>query len=151
MPLFNKRSRRQPQPSEQQTTVDDENHNNLNNSSKKKQTNTNIPPPPNENAPSAPVQRPQLVFHCQQAQGSPTGLISGFGNVKELYAKIAECYDFPSDDVSYFFYYLFLHVGKSHFLYIALHEISNEEFNYDKNKDKISGLSILLLKEFVRE
>ncbi|XP_022240370.1 PDZ domain-containing protein GIPC1-like [Limulus polyphemus] len=42
-----------------------------------------------------PVQKPKLVFHCQQAQGSPTGIISGFTNIRELYQKIAECYDFP--------------------------------------------------------
>ena len=48
------------------------------------------PPPP----------RPKLVFHCQQAHGSPTGIISGFTNVKELYQKIAECYDMAVDDVS---------------------------------------------------
>ena len=46
------------------------------------------------------VARPKLVFHCQQAQGSPTGLISGFSNVKELYQKVADCYGFPVDDVS---------------------------------------------------
>jgi len=45
------------------------------------------------------VGRPKLVFHCQQAQGSPTGLISGFSNVRELYQKIAECYEFPADDI----------------------------------------------------
>ncbi|CAH0384650.1 unnamed protein product [Bemisia tabaci] len=44
------------------------------------------------------VQKPKLVFHCQQAQGSPTGLISGFSNVKELYQKIAQCYDFSVDE-----------------------------------------------------
>lgn len=44
-------------------------------------------------------QKSQLVFHCQQAHGSPLGLISGFSNVKELYQKIAECYDFPPEDV----------------------------------------------------
>lgn len=43
----------------------------------------------------------QLVFHCQLAHGSPTGLISGFSSVKELYQKIAECYDFPIDEVSF--------------------------------------------------
>lgn len=43
--------------------------------------------------------RPKLVFHCQQAQGSPTGVISGFTNVKELYQKIAECYDLKSSEV----------------------------------------------------
>ncbi|KAJ8731995.1 hypothetical protein PYW08_014725 [Mythimna loreyi] len=44
-------------------------------------------------------QKSQLVFHCQQAHGSPLGLISGFSNVKELYQKIAECYDFPPDEI----------------------------------------------------
>lgn len=48
------------------------------------------------------AQKSQLVFHCQQAHGSPLGLISGFSNVKELYQKIAECYDFPPEDVSFF-------------------------------------------------
>lgn len=43
--------------------------------------------------------RPKLVFHCQQAHGSPTGVISNFTNVKELYQKIAECYDFDPDQV----------------------------------------------------
>lgn len=45
------------------------------------------------------ILKPQLVFHCQLAHGSPTGLISGFASVKELYQKIAECYDFPVDEV----------------------------------------------------
>lgn len=43
--------------------------------------------------------RPKLVFHCQQAQGSPTGVISGFTNVKELYQKIAECYDLKPAEI----------------------------------------------------
>lgn len=47
-----------------------------------------VPPPP-----------PSLVFHCQLANGSPTGLITGFSSVKELYQKIAECYDFLVDEV----------------------------------------------------
>lgn len=47
--------------------------------------------------------RQKLVFHCQQAQGSPTGLISGFTNVQELYQKIADCYGFPVEDVSVFY------------------------------------------------
>jgi hypothetical protein len=42
---------------------------------------------------------PSLVFHCQLANGSPTGLITGFSSVKELYQKIAECYDFGIDEV----------------------------------------------------
>jgi len=43
--------------------------------------------------------RPRLLFHCQLAQGSPTGIISGFTNVKELYKKIAECYDMVPSDI----------------------------------------------------
>lgn len=43
--------------------------------------------------------RPKLVFHCQQAHGSPTGVISGFTNVKELYQKIAECYDMDPAEI----------------------------------------------------
>lgn len=42
---------------------------------------------------------PSLVFHCQLAHGSPTGLISDFSNVRELYQKIAECYDLPAEEV----------------------------------------------------
>ena len=52
------------------------------------------------------VNRPKLVFHCQQAQGSPTGLISGFSNVKELYQKIADCYGFSVGDVSVFHFHI---------------------------------------------
>jgi len=52
-----------------------------------------------ERLPDPSVGRPKLVFHCQQAQGSPTGLISGFSNVRELYQKIAECYEFSADDI----------------------------------------------------
>lgn len=53
-----------------------------------------------------PVHKPKLVFHCQQAQGSPTGIISGFTNIKELYQKISECYDFPVSDVSTCFIFI---------------------------------------------
>lgn len=52
--------------------------------------------------PSPPVRRPQLVFHCQLAHGSPTGFISGFTNVKQLYDKVAENYDFPVSEVGGF-------------------------------------------------
>ncbi len=41
----------------------------------------------------------KLVFHCQLAHGSPTGLIAGFGNVKELYQKIADCFEIPAATV----------------------------------------------------
>lgn len=43
--------------------------------------------------------RPKLVFHTQLAHGSPTGRIEGFGNVKELYAKIAEAFNLSSSEV----------------------------------------------------
>lgn len=46
------------------------------------------------------VGRPQLVFHCQLAHGSPTGLISGFSNVRELYQKIADYFEFSASEVS---------------------------------------------------
>lgn len=45
------------------------------------------------------VNKPKLVFHCQLAHGSPTGLISGFTNVKELYSKIAECYEVQANEI----------------------------------------------------
>lgn len=65
------------------------------------------PPPAYSTCQSAMVEasipRPQLIFHCQLAQGSPTGLITGFASVKELYQKIAECYDFPVDEVGFTF------------------------------------------------
>jgi hypothetical protein len=57
--------------------------------------NTANVPPPSESQ----VSRPKLVFHCQQAHGSPTGVISEFTNVKELYEKIAECYDITAKDI----------------------------------------------------
>lgn len=47
------------------------------------------------------VTKSQLVFHCQLAHGSPTGLITGFSSVRELYSKIAECYEIPVDEVSF--------------------------------------------------
>jgi len=50
--------------------------------------------PPRDPRPST------LVFHCQLAHGSPTGLISDFSNVRELYQKIAERYDLPAEEVS---------------------------------------------------
>ncbi|VEL36260.1 unnamed protein product [Protopolystoma xenopodis] len=37
-------------------------------------------------------------FQCQLAHGSPTGLVSDFTNIRELYQKIADCFDIePSD------------------------------------------------------
>jgi hypothetical protein len=67
---------------------------------------------------------PKLVFHCQLAHGSPTGLISGFSNVRELYQKIADCFEIPVTTVNRFDYkltkeliFLFLFL-KDSFLYI---------------------------------
>lgn len=45
---------------------------------------------------------PKLVFNCQLAHGSPTGLISGFSNVRELYQKIADCFEIPVTTVKPF-------------------------------------------------
>lgn len=73
------------------------NHTNSNNNTpaNKKQS------PPNTNTTNSQEDftKPKLIFHCQLAHGSPTGLISGFTNVKELYAKIAECYDIQPSEV----------------------------------------------------
>jgi hypothetical protein len=56
-------------------------------------------PAANPDQPAPAKSRPKLVFHCQQAHGSPTGVISGFTNVKELYQKIAQCYDMDPSEV----------------------------------------------------
>ncbi|XP_051172290.1 PDZ domain-containing protein GIPC3 [Leptopilina boulardi] len=45
------------------------------------------------------IEQQPLVFHCQMAHGSSTSLISGFSNVRELYQKIGECYDIPSEEI----------------------------------------------------
>ncbi|CAG0902016.1 unnamed protein product [Darwinula stevensoni] len=52
-----------------------------------------------DKAPTVEVQRPKVSFHCQLAHGSPTGIISGFSNVKELYQKIAECYEISQAEI----------------------------------------------------
>lgn len=43
--------------------------------------------------------KPPLIFHCQLAHGSPTGLITGFASVRELYKKIAECFDMSEEEI----------------------------------------------------
>ena len=50
--------------------------------------------------PTSPVNRPKLQFHCQLAHGSPTGIIEGFTNVRELYKKIASTFDLDVSEVS---------------------------------------------------
>lgn len=71
--------------------------------------------------------KPKLVFHCQQAQGSPTGVISGFSNVRELYTKIAECYDFPPDDVSTL-HSLYYNIYVYQWLYNRWHRFNNPKY-----------------------
>lgn len=79
MPLFNRKSTA-PKIKEHPSAMHKQHHNNEHDEQNVKQS---------------------LVFHCQQAQGSPTGLVSNFSNVRELYQRVADCYDFPSDEVSY--------------------------------------------------
>ncbi|XP_014481585.1 PREDICTED: PDZ domain-containing protein GIPC3 [Dinoponera quadriceps] len=56
-------------------------------------------PPEYDQTRGSRAPRPSLVFHCQLAHGSPMGLISDFSNVRELYQKIAECYDLPAEEI----------------------------------------------------
>ncbi|XP_067109537.1 PDZ domain-containing protein GIPC2 [Osmerus mordax] len=51
-----------------------------------------LPPPPAN-------LRPKLVFHTQLANGSPTGRIEGFTNVKELYGKIAHTFNLSPPEI----------------------------------------------------
>ena len=83
--------------------------------------NTKQSPVVQRNEPPQPP-RPKLVFHCQQAHGSPTGIISGFTNVKELYQKIADCYDMPVSEVNYIDTRLICDVSVSLSLVIHLSE-----------------------------
>lgn len=81
MPLFNKKPSKSSSPTNGTPISYDQ---------LPQQQSINAPPPPS------------LVFHCQLANGSPTGLITGFSSVKELYQKIAECYDFLVEEVFQF-------------------------------------------------
>lgn len=66
---------------------------------KDKHAGSNGPSPSTGHNADPPMSKPKLVFHCQQAHGSPTGVISEFTNVKELYQKIAECYDLTPNQI----------------------------------------------------
>lgn len=79
-----------------------ENNNSYNSNGKNLATGTTMPTAPHidDLNHESNVTKPQLVFNCQLAHGSPTGFITGFASVKELYQKIAECYDFAMDEVS---------------------------------------------------
>ncbi|PIK34405.1 putative PDZ domain-containing protein GIPC1-like [Apostichopus japonicus] len=70
----------------------------------------NVAPPPSKTGvygnavPSTPADaKPNptqpLVFHTQLAHGSPTGKISGFTSVKELYKKIADEFNLPEKQI----------------------------------------------------
>jgi len=45
--------------------------------------------------------RSKIQFHCQLAHGSPTGIISDFTTVGELYSQLASCYDIDAAEVAY--------------------------------------------------
>lgn len=78
-----------------------ENNNSYNSNGKNLATGTTMPTAPHidDLNHESNVTKPQLVFNCQLAHGSPTGFITGFASVKELYQKIAECYDFAMDEI----------------------------------------------------
>lgn len=91
MPLFNKKPSKASSPTNGAAVVSQNGHDPM-------QQQQQMAPPPIKNTAAPP---PSLVFHCQLANGSPTGLITGFSSVKELYQKIAECYDFSVDEVNF--------------------------------------------------
>lgn len=41
----------------------------------------------------------RITFHCQLAHGSPTGIVSEFASIRELYEKIASCFDINPSDI----------------------------------------------------
>jgi hypothetical protein len=91
---------------------------------------TNIRSSPSTNSSNSNKYRdqPKLVFHCQLAHGSPTGLISGFSNVKELYQKIADCFEIPSSTVRLNYSlkkkkYLFFSVSKILYCTLNTHKV----------------------------
>jgi len=48
---------------------------------------------------ASPACHRKIQFHCQLAQGSPTGVISDFTTVEQLYSKIAGCYGIDAAEV----------------------------------------------------
>jgi hypothetical protein len=67
--------------------------------SNKPSLNSHNSPATNSSNVNKHYEQQKLIFHCQLAHGSPTGLISGFSNVKELYQKIADCFEIPASTV----------------------------------------------------
>jgi len=103
MPFFGKKEKQNSRSPQQSSKNGHERNNNANASSEfvpasRKEKIVDGQSEPQEEQ-RIPAPKPKLVFHCQQAQGSPTGLISGFTNVQELYQKMADCYGFPVDEI----------------------------------------------------
>jgi len=48
---------------------------------------------------SPAYRRRKVQFYCQLAQGSPTGIISDFADIKELYSEVASCYGIDASEV----------------------------------------------------
>lgn len=82
--------------------------------------------------------RPHLVFHCQLAQGSPTGIISGFTNVKELYQKIAQCYDMLASDILF----CTLNTHKVDMKYLLGGQIGLDDFIFAHRKGRPKEIEI---------
>lgn len=114
MPLFGKKKSDSHKSIDQRSKQVSANGNNnhgspANESSKKKSTTPSAlgsPASPDRdfsnsfNADEMAQTKPKLIFHCQQAHGSPTASITGFTNVKELYASIADAFEMDTSDVS---------------------------------------------------
>ncbi|XP_017880046.1 PDZ domain-containing protein GIPC3 [Ceratina calcarata] len=98
MPLFKTRPRVPPTEEKVLNGNHQNDHNNQPNGNESNQEDTQQQNG-NQEKRSSRYSKPPLVFHCQLAHGSPTGLISGFSNVRELYQKIAECYDLPMEEI----------------------------------------------------
>jgi len=48
---------------------------------------------------ASPAYRRKINFHCQLAHGSPTGIISGFVDVEQLYSEVANCFGIDATEV----------------------------------------------------
>ncbi|TMW40583.1 hypothetical protein DOY81_014337 [Sarcophaga bullata] len=99
MPLFAKKIVKPPIIDSNGTALHENNNGPVANGKQNANMNGLGPKMANQTIPESNVTKPQLVFHCQLAHGSPTGLITGFASVRELYKKIAECYEIPADEI----------------------------------------------------
>lgn len=98
MPLFAKKIPKASLP-DPNAALHDNNNGTMGNGKQNSINGTNQKTNNANNSAESNVTKPQLVFHCQLAHGSPTGLITGFASVRELYKKIAECYEIPADEI----------------------------------------------------